>query len=68
LHPIAGVFNDAMILENELFAHMTLKKFRRVTAPKVIDTQPLDQICQDDALLDSFIVPSSIALVIGWMS
>jgi hypothetical protein len=67
LHPIAGVVNGAMVLEDELFAHMTLERFRRVTAPKIIGTQPLDQMFQDDALLDSFIVPSSIASVIGWI-
>jgi hypothetical protein len=53
-------------LENELFAHMTLKRVHRVTATTFINTLPLNQICQDDAL-ESFIVPSNIALVIGWM-
>jgi NAD(P)-dependent dehydrogenase (short-subunit alcohol dehydrogenase family) len=63
---IAGVINGAMILEDELFANMTLESFRRVTAPKVLGTQLLDQAFHDDISLDFFIVTSSIASIIGW--
>ncbi|KAL8724801.1 MAG: hypothetical protein Q9166_007747 [cf. Caloplaca sp. 2 TL-2023] len=35
---IGGVVSGAMILEDELFANMTLESFNRVTAPKVLGT------------------------------
>jgi acyl transferase domain-containing protein/phospholipid N-methyltransferase/NADP-dependent 3-hydroxy acid dehydrogenase YdfG len=64
--PIAGIVNGAMILEDELFANMTLDNFNRVTAPKVLGTQLLDQAFYNDTSLDFFIVTSSIASIIGW--
>jgi acyl transferase domain-containing protein/NAD(P)-dependent dehydrogenase (short-subunit alcohol dehydrogenase family) len=66
LPPIAGVMNGAMILEDELFANMTLEQFTSVTKPKVLGTQLLDELFHDDTSLDFFIVASSIASVIGW--
>lgn len=66
LPPISGIVNGAMVLEDELFANMTLEKFSRVTAPKVLGTQLLDRAFHDDASLDFFIVTSSIASIIGW--
>lgn len=63
---IGGVVNGAMVLEDELFADMTLESFSRVTAPKVLGTQLLDQAFRDDASLEFFIVTSSIASIIGW--
>ncbi len=63
---IGGIINGAMVLEDELFANMTLESFNRVTAPKVLGTRLLDQAFHDDASLDFFIVTSSIASVIGW--
>lgn len=63
---IGGVVNGAMILEDELFANVTLENFSRVTAPKVLGTQFLDQAFHDDTSLDFFIVTSSIASIIGW--
>ena len=62
---IGGVVNGAMVLEDELFANMTLENFNRVTAPKVLGTQLLDEAFHDTSL-DFFIVTSSIASVIGW--
>ena len=61
-----GVINGAMVLEDELFANMTLEAFNRVTAPKVRGTQLLDQAFHNDTTLDFFIVASSIASIIGW--
>ena len=63
---ISGIINGAMILEDELFANMTLESFNRVTAPKVLGTQLLDQAFHDDTSLEFFIVTSSIASIIGW--
>ena len=63
---IGGIVNGAMVLEDELFANMTLENFSRVTAPKVVGTQLLDQAFHDDTSLDFFIVTSSIASTIGW--
>ncbi|KAI9154717.1 polyketide synthase-1 [Paramyrothecium foliicola] len=64
--PIAGVLNGAMILDDDLFANMTYKQFTRVTRPKVVGTQLLDELFYDDPSLDFFIVASSIASVIGF--
>ncbi|KAL8770428.1 MAG: hypothetical protein Q9209_003854 [Squamulea sp. 1 TL-2023] len=66
LPPVGGIVNGAMVLEDELFANMTLENFSRVTAPKVLGTQLLDQAFHDDASLEFFIVTSSIASIIGW--
>lgn len=63
---IGGVVNGAMVLEDDLFANMTLESFNRVAAPKVLGTQLLDQAFYDDASLDFFIVTSSIAAILGW--
>lgn len=62
---IGGIVNGAMVLEDELSANMTLESFNRVTAPKVLGTQLLDQAFRDDTSLDFFIVTSSIASIIG---
>lgn len=64
--PIAGVLNGAMILDDDLFANMTYEQFTRVTRPKVVGTQLLDELFYDDASLDFFVVASSIASVIGF--
>lgn len=66
LPPIAGVINGAMILEDELFANMSLNSFDRVIKPKVTGTTLLDELFYDDTTLEFFIVASSIASVIGW--
>ena len=66
LPPISGIINGAMVLEDGLFANMTLENFTRVTAPKMLGTQLLDQAFHDDTSLDFFIVTSSIASIIGW--
>lgn len=66
LPSISGILNGAMILEDELFANMTLENFNRVTAPKVLGTQLLDRAVHDDTSLDFFVVASSIASIIGW--
>ena len=63
---ISGIVNGAMVLEDELFANMTLENFNRVTATKVLGTQLLDQAFHDDTSLKFFIVTSSIASIIGW--
>lgn len=63
---IGGIVNGAMVLEDELFSNLTLENFDRVTAPKVLGTQLLDEAFHDDTSLDFFIVTSSIASIIGW--
>lgn len=67
LPPIAGVVHGAMILDDEIFANMTLDQFSRVAQPKVVGAQLLDELFHDDAAaLDFFICCSSISAVIGW--
>ncbi|KAF2274182.1 ketoacyl-synt-domain-containing protein [Westerdykella ornata] len=56
LHPIL----------DELFGNMKLESFRKVTAPKVLRTQLLDQAFYNDTSLDFFILTSGIASIIGW--
>ncbi|CAG8085918.1 unnamed protein product [Penicillium olsonii] len=65
LPPIAGVINGAMVLSDELFANMSFEQFSRVTKPKVLGTQLLDEAFHK-ADLEFFIVASSISSVIGW--
>ncbi|CAG8224295.1 unnamed protein product [Penicillium salamii] len=65
LPPIAGVINGAMVLNDELFANMSFEQFSRVTKPKVLGTQLLDEAFHNTGL-DFFIVASSISSVIGW--
>ncbi|KAL8809367.1 MAG: hypothetical protein Q9200_003471 [Gallowayella weberi] len=66
LPPIAGVVSGAMILEDELFANMSLESFNRVIAPKVLGTQLLDRAFHSDTSLEFFIATSSIASILGW--
>lgn len=65
LPPIAGVVNGAMVLADDLFDNMSYEQFKRVTAPKVIGTQLLDELFSNTPL-DFFIVTTSITAVIGW--
>ncbi|CAG8226046.1 unnamed protein product [Penicillium salamii] len=65
LPPIAGVINGAMVLDDELFANMSFEQFSRVTKPKVLGTQLLDEAFHKTDL-EFFIVASSISSVIGW--
>lgn len=65
LPPIAGVVNGAMVLADDLFDNMSHEQFMRVTAPKVVGTQLLDDLFSNTAL-DFFIVTTSITAVIGW--
>ncbi|KAJ2972236.1 hypothetical protein NQ176_g7270 [Zarea fungicola] len=63
--PIAGVVNGAMILDDDLFSNMTYEQYARVTKPKVLGTELLDELFYD-VPLDFFIVASSISSIIGW--
>lgn len=69
--PIGGIVNGAMVLADDLFDNMSHEQFSRVTAPKVLGTQLLDELFCDNAdnastPLDFFIVTTSITAVIGW--
>lgn len=66
LPAIGGIVNGAMVLDDELFAEMSYEQFEKVTKPKVLGTQLLDELFRDDKSLDFFIVATSIASVIGW--
>lgn len=66
LPPIAGVVNGALVLDDALFASMDFEQYTRVTRPKVLGTQLLDELFRTDATLEFFIAASSIASVIGW--
>ena len=62
--PIAGVANGAMILEDQLFANMTVDTMRKVLGPKIDGSNNLDDIFFNDDL-DFFVLFSSAAWVFG---
>lgn len=61
---IAGVINGAMVLQDDLFDNMTHAQFAKVTRPKVIGTELLDELFYNTPL-DFFVVTSSISAVTG---
>ncbi|KAL8330854.1 hypothetical protein RB593_001687 [Gaeumannomyces tritici] len=65
LPPVAGVVNGAMVLEDRVFAQMTLETLNRVMRPKTIGSQNLDAVFGPSADLDFFIMTSSFAAVGG---
>ncbi|KFA81700.1 hypothetical protein S40288_08093 [Stachybotrys chartarum IBT 40288] len=65
LPPIAGVLNGAMIPDDDLFSNMMYEQFTRVTRPKVVGFELLDELFYDTSL-DFFAIASSVASVIGF--
>ncbi|KAL2266793.1 hypothetical protein VTJ83DRAFT_6145 [Remersonia thermophila] len=64
LPPVGGVVNGAMILEDGVFASMSLESFQRVMRPKTVGSANLDAVF-DDKDLEFFIMTSSFAAVGG---
>ncbi|PKK49165.1 hypothetical protein CI102_7231 [Trichoderma harzianum] len=62
--PIAGVANAAMVLNDKLFANMSLEDFEVALRPKVKGTQNLDELFHSTPL-DFFICFSSLTCVMG---
>ncbi|KZL67111.1 pks-nrps protein [Colletotrichum incanum] len=69
--PIAGVAHGAMVLEDKLFADMTVSDLEKVIAPKALGATHLDELFSDvggKEPLDFFVMMSSTACVIGNIS
>ncbi|KAI1750390.1 hypothetical protein F4782DRAFT_548678 [Xylaria castorea] len=62
---IGGVVNGAMVLEDRVFAEMSLSTWQRVLAPKTVGSSNLDAIFGEEPGLDFFILTSSFAAVGG---
>ncbi|KAK5991435.1 Hybrid PKS-NRPS synthetase lepA [Cladobotryum mycophilum] len=62
--PVAGVCNAAMVLNDKLFADMTIENFEAVWGPKVDGTTYLDEIFSSPSL-DFFILFSSLSCIVG---
>lgn len=63
--PIGGVANAAMVLSDQTLMEMDYDTFDRVTHPKVVGSDCLDQLFYSDQSLDFFIIFSSLASVVG---
>ena len=63
---ISGIVNGAIVLEEKLFANMTLENLNYITAPVMLNTQLLDQAFHNDTWLEFFIAISGIASIIGY--
>ncbi|ORY58489.1 beta-ketoacyl synthase domain-containing protein [Pseudomassariella vexata] len=62
--PVVGVVNGAMVLEDRVFAQMTIDNWNRVTRPKMVGSKNLDMAFTDTSL-DFFIMTSSFAAIGG---
>ncbi|KAI0121327.1 hypothetical protein BJ170DRAFT_661182 [Xylariales sp. AK1849] len=62
--PVAGVVNGAMVLEDRVFAQMTLENWNRVLLPKTVGSKNLDMVFGDSDL-EFFIMTSSFAAIGG---
>jgi len=64
LPPLAGIINGAVVLQDQMFLDMDIDVFNKTLAPKIDSTIHLDEVFRD-ALLDFFIVFSSLSCIIG---
>jgi short-subunit dehydrogenase/SAM-dependent methyltransferase len=62
--PVGGVINGAMVLEDRVFAQMTIGTWDRVLRPKTVGSTNLDLVF-DEPDLDFFIMTSSFAAIGG---
>ena len=62
--PAGGVVNGAMVLDDRLFADMTIETWNRVLHPKTIGSSNLDKVFSEPGL-DFFIMTSSFAAIGG---
>ena len=63
--PLRGVFQAAMVLDDDLLTKLDTRRFRRVTAPKVDGTWNLHVHTLEDPL-EHFVLFSSFATLIGF--
>ncbi|KAK3372638.1 hypothetical protein B0H63DRAFT_439937 [Podospora didyma] len=63
-HPVGGIINGAMVLEDKVFSVMSLETLHRVMGPKTIGSKNLDTVF-DSPDLDFFIMTSSFAAIGG---
>ncbi|TGJ80830.1 hypothetical protein E0Z10_g7931 [Xylaria hypoxylon] len=61
---VGGVVNGAMVLDDHVFAQMTIETWDRVLRPKTVGSANLDKVFSEDNL-DFFIMTSSFAAVGG---
>ena len=64
LPPVAGVMNAAMVLQDGLFADMSLEAMEKVFKPKVDGSNYLDELFYDTEL-DFFLLFSTLSSVVG---
>lgn len=62
--PVAGIVNGAMVLEDKVFAQMTLETLNRVMLPKTVGSKNLDVVF-DSPDMEFFIMTSSFAAIGG---
>lgn len=62
--PVAGIVNGAMVLNDGLFADMSLENLVGTLRPKVLGSQNLDTVF-DDPNLDFFMLFSSLVCLTG---
>ncbi|EHA49333.1 lovastatin nonaketide synthase [Pyricularia oryzae 70-15] len=62
--PVGGVVNGAMVLDDRVFAQMSIETLQRVMRPKTVGSSNLDAVF-DSPDLDFFIMTSSFAAIGG---
>ncbi|KAI0397195.1 beta-ketoacyl synthase domain-containing protein [Xylariaceae sp. FL0594] len=62
--PVGGVINGSMVLEDRVFAQMTIESWKRVLHPKTIGSANLDTVFNEPDL-EFFIMTSSFAAIGG---
>ncbi|KAI8625073.1 beta-ketoacyl synthase domain-containing protein [Xylariaceae sp. FL1651] len=62
--PVGGVINGAMVLDDRVFAQMTIDTWNRVLLPKTVGSMNLDTVFSEPNL-DFFIMTSSFAAIGG---
>ena len=62
--PVGGLVNGAMVLEDRVFAQMSVETFHRVMHPKTVGSKNLDTVF-DSPDLEFFIMTSSFAAIGG---
>ncbi|KAJ5272650.1 Nonribosomal peptide synthetase [Penicillium angulare] len=65
MHPIGGVVNGAMVLQDKLFSNMDIEDWNAAVKPKIDGSRHLDECFSTDQSLEFFIMLSSLASVIG---
>jgi NADPH:quinone reductase-like Zn-dependent oxidoreductase/acyl carrier protein len=64
LPPLRGVIHGAMVLDDDLLVRLDRRRFRSVTAPKILGAWNL-HLQTRDAPLDFFVMCSSVSAILG---